>query len=118
MWYSTSYDDSDERTNDMARTITEDEANELADRVDGQVRYDYSGRSMYGATCFGVVCDVNDVLFGVALAQVLPDDADDLAPAARTDSMGHDTIVYFPGWTIEVETTDEPPMDSLKELLP
>lgn len=89
-------------------TISRDDAEELASAVDGKLYEDYSGRSMYDATCFGVVCDVSDVRIGVALAQALCDyDVDALARAARTDSMGHDVIVYFPGWQLEAADEDD-----------
>lgn len=84
-------------------TVTRDDAEELASMVDGRVYEDYIGRGMYSSSCFGIVHDVSDVLLGVSLANVMPDDADDLARAARSDSMGHDTITYFPGWTLAEE---------------
>lgn len=82
------------------------------------LREDYSGRGMYGDTCFGFV--TNDygssfaffVQLGIVGAQneeqSLDDDSDYfdtgeaelLANSARTDAMGHSTIVYFPGWSL------------------
>lgn len=72
--------------------------------------YDYyPGRGMMGSTCFGVVMsDVAEaVKLFLALAQasldaydMLMPELDGLAIAMRTDSLGHDAIIYFPGWTL------------------
>lgn len=69
---------------------------DLAARVDGEVSWNYSGRSMFGRTCVGIVHDINDIAFGVQLAQVFEDEAEELANDARTDSMGRSSITYFP----------------------
>ena len=64
------------------------------------VRADYSGRSMYGAECFGIVHSSQTELLvlvaGLAVAGV------DLGflRNARMDSMGLDMITYFPGTTL------------------
>jgi hypothetical protein len=79
----------------------EDELIGLLDEVD--VRTDYSGRGMYGATCFGLVVDKTDLLVGLALGQVLEglgEDAFEVLSNARTDNMGYDTIIYFPGYNL------------------
>lgn len=76
------------------------------------LREDYSGRFMYGAECLGIVHaphggDIGK--FYIYLAQYLDADvACELADAARTDSMGLDTITYWPGVTLEAEATVEP----------
>lgn len=89
-------------------TLTDDQVQELVyalDLDDEAVYARYSGRGMYGSTCFGLVLDVQDLLVGVALAQVFgPDDAWDIARKARTDNMGYSTIVYFPGVELEPDT--------------
>jgi hypothetical protein len=56
----------------------------------------YSGRGMYGRSCVGVVIPRGESLIriGVVLGAALGDDALDLEE--RTDSMGLDTIVYWP----------------------
>ena len=60
----------------------------------------YSGRNMYGRECFGVVIprDTNMLKLGFDLAKTLLEDEsfdiDDLD--YKTDSMGKDTIIYFP----------------------
>lgn len=79
-------------------------------------RSDYSGRGMYGATCIGFVIDSQSVMaLGIAIAHALDEvarlerlrasddesDVDELAAAfargVREDSMGLQSIVYFPG---------------------
>ena len=52
------------------------------------LRTDYSGRGMFGRTCWGIVCDdPNDIIVEVGLK------------GAKTDSMGTSTIVYWPNIT-------------------
>lgn len=77
---------------------------------EGKLHESYSGRAMYGDTCFGVVgsraeCFV--FLAGLANAFVMnegdPEAAIELAEVAQMDNMGLDLIMYFPGWTIERE---------------
>lgn len=71
---------------------------------------DYSGRGMYGASCFGLVmdseADVVQVLIelshdgeGCATSD-RKDAVQQLARAMRSDSMGMSGIWYFPGWTL------------------
>lgn len=87
----------------MARTITASQLEEIADQVDGTVRDDYSGRGMYGKTCFGIVAD-NSVLLGAALIITLGEDLGlQMAEKTVTDSMGRSTIFYWPGWTVAEE---------------
>jgi hypothetical protein len=64
---------------------------------------DYSGRGMYGATCFGITVNshASTTMFMLAVREVIGlEDTVYLASAMRSDSMGYDTIVYFPGWTL------------------
>lgn len=67
------------------------------------IRTDYSGRGMYGATCFGIVFREHRDIFSffVELAVEDYDTAELLARKARQDSMGRDAIVYFPGCTLD-----------------
>lgn len=52
---------------------------------DRELRTAYSGRCMFGATCYGIVCDdPEDVIAEVGVK------------GARTDSMGLHIIVYWP----------------------
>jgi hypothetical protein len=84
-----------------------------------QVRWDYSGRGMYGRTCFGFTGNQrNLVAFALGLGyesraqeddpseevEFTQGDAISFLAAVRTDSMGLDTIFYFPG--VEVEQED------------
>lgn len=64
------------------------------------VRGDYSGRAMYGETCAGFTTGCEFAL-GIDLGRLMGEDAEKLANKARTDSMGRDTIVYFPGVKLE-----------------
>lgn len=63
-------------------------------------RNDYSGRCMYGRCCVGIVCqDVLETL--VQLCQYIVDTSDDVdlqevLGSPRQDSMGLDSIIYFP----------------------
>ncbi len=83
-------------------------ADELEDRLIGlldevTVRNDYSGRGMYGDVCFGIVTSQSDVLVGYALGRVLEElegDGFEVLAKARTDNMGYDAIIYFPGFRL------------------
>jgi hypothetical protein len=78
---------------------------------------DYSGRGMYGRTCIALVGNTGDLLrFAAELAQIGDDtdtdtDAADMlqimADTVRTDSLGYDTVFYFPGITLEPEAADD-----------
>lgn len=68
---------------------------------------DYSGRAMYGKTCFAFTGSSSDLLsFGVQLGRWIADedahdsphsfDIDDFLVDVRTDSLGMQTIYYFP----------------------
>ena len=64
------------------------------------LREDYSGRAMYGESCFGIVCSDGEALHFVAsIAIILEGRADDWhwVEDVRTDSMGLSTIWYWPG---------------------
>jgi hypothetical protein len=68
-------------------------------------RYDYSGRGMFGATCFGIVCDlvgytafVGYLTGSRAENPDWEDDWQDIATAltaVQVDNMGSSTIFYF-----------------------
>lgn len=68
------------------------------------VRSDYSGRGMYGASCFGIVSDGSGWNLVQSLMELRADAEDeDLAEDLQTlldsepstDSMGYDTIYYW-----------------------
>ena len=68
------------------------------------VREDYSERGMYGDKCLGFVVSSHAPAYRlmVGLASVLgAEEAGDIARRAKTDSMGRDMIVYFPGVTLD-----------------
>lgn len=80
------------------------------------VRGDYSGRGMFGEKCAGFVCNYGSLVsLGVELHQLMGDDAIDVAAKATTDSMGRDTIVYFPGVQLE-DWKDEEPEEEEEEV--
>jgi hypothetical protein len=60
---------------------------EVAKRVNGTVREDYSGRGMFGKTCMGVVCD--EAIEAIEQAASLG------LFGAITDNMGKGWIVYW-----------------------
>lgn len=69
------------------------------------LRESYSGRGMYGEPCFGIVVDrIGEALMFAAEAYGMGLDLD--LSRAKMDGMGHGTIVYFPGHTIEGEGND------------
>lgn len=72
------------------------------------VRNDYSGRGMYGETCFGV-SGADEFTLGVIFHRLMGDTAVELANRANTDTLGRGTIVYFPGVKLEdfVEYEDD-----------
>lgn len=62
--------------------------NEAADIVGGELYEGYSGRGMYGQRCYGIVCDdYVSCIETVALQGIT---------GANTDSMGLQSIVYWP----------------------
>lgn len=97
------------------RTYPLDAITEAADSFEAVRPDGYSGRGMYGNTCAAVTFDDDSesFLFFARLGSFAAssDDATmdpshpaskamyELVHAARTDSMGRDIIVYFPGWT-------------------
>ena len=86
--------------------ITREEAEEIAEGVEGDVYERYSGRAMYGSTCFGITGAFSEVELGISLASVLGiDEAREVGRLARRDSMGRGIVVYFPG--VEVEGAND-----------
>lgn len=79
--------------------------------MDVEVREDYSGRGMHGATCLAIVTrdtdgdaqslgDILNAVYFMGLEMSIDEDDTDAITAilrsAQTDSMGHDTVIYFP----------------------
>jgi hypothetical protein len=96
-----------------AKTITTYDLEDIADYVQGETRTDYTGRGMYPNTCIGITTS-DPYKVGYAIAATFgidtlstDDDVDRIATGERlagaitVDSMGNDTIVYFPGWALE-----------------
>lgn len=71
----------------MMVIIDRSAVDELFRDIPCEVRYEYSGRGMYGRTCLGVVVDPKHV------SSVLRMNLGDRGPV--TDDMGIQTIVYW-----------------------
>ena len=90
-------------------TMTRSDLEELCDDAGVEdVRFDYSGRGMFGRTCFGFVGSVRDLAtffyrLGLVTDEVEGDDGtgEELARALRMDDMGLQTIFYFPGLEVQ-----------------
>ena len=67
------------------------------------VREDYSGRGMFGERCFGIVAESLEEVIPILRKALGDTQALDLLEAMSTDSMGRDTIYYFPGVIVESE---------------
>ena len=93
----------------MAEFAKSDILDALADAdIEEEPRWNYSGRGMYGRECFGIVGTMEDYSnFLLGLTTVFYDQVGDIYEArglvhrftecVSTDSMGYDTIFYFPG---------------------
>jgi len=81
--------------------------------VDGDVAIvpSYSGRAMYGETCFGVVHDNGQegeiaIVIVAAIIETGEEPEDAIRQAfkivrrARGDNMGRQYITYYPGWEL------------------
>ena len=71
---------------------------------DRALRESYSGRAMYGTTCFGITGSIHEYsAFLVELTRLDDEEqyASELAMSVRTDDMGRETIFYFPGIELE-----------------
>lgn len=83
---------------------------------DEDVRWNYSGRGMYGRTCFGIVGKLDDLLKFVYFCGVtdgIEQENDresifaDMMSGVCSDSMGYDTIYYWPELVVLVGEEDE-----------
>lgn len=109
----------------IKRELLEEILDEVGIDLVSDVRWDYSGRGMYGRTCFGFVGD-NHLLVAffaeLGRHQGWFDESgdDDRYPdldvvlssfqrALTTDNMGLNTIFYFPGVEIVEEYQDVDP---------
>ena len=87
-------------------TVTRDQiedVTEAAGLFEHTVRFDYSGRGMYGDTCFGIVGSISDLVNFVALAAVEIPGSEDWLHNVLMDSTGLSQIYYWPN----VEVTDD-----------
>jgi len=74
----------------------------------------YSGRGMYGKTCFGIIC-ANPIKAAMVITRILMMDyiddgemiLDTMMNLACSDSMGLDTIIYFPRVSVDVDEGDD-----------
>jgi len=90
--------------------ITYEELEEVINDSQADVRVQtYSGRGMYGKECLGFT--TNDPIGATAeiVGNIAEEDLRDRVVVAfqntRQDSMGHETIIYFPG--VKPELTED-----------
>ncbi len=91
--------------------VSQDTAEVLEEMFD-DVRYDYSGRGMFGAECVAIITDEGGFSIATSLQELQETYEDDeeisemldcmLNREPRTDSMGLSTVYYWP--SIEVES--------------
>lgn len=83
----------------MSNIISQAEAvtllEEIADEIHGSVYKDYSGRAMYGATCYGIKCDYPREAIEVATVHGIV--------GASQDQLGLSAIVYWKRITGKLE---------------
>ena len=88
----------------MTKKIISEPLAEVIAEYAEDVHLTYSGRGMYGDTCYGFSGDVARII-----GDVLQDIADmpdpirqfgEMLSISRRDNMGLGTILYFPGWSI------------------
>ena len=99
----------------MTKKIISEPLAEVIAEYTEDVHLTYSGRGMYGDTCYGFSGDVariiGDVLQDIADMPDLIRQFGEMLSISRRDSMGFRTILYFPSWSIaqncEVKTKSE-----------
>lgn len=70
---------------------------EAAEDAGLEVRRNYSGRCMYGKRCLAIVGNLSDILPAIYDAGFMAgQNDDDGVPAIQIDSMGTESVVYFP----------------------
>lgn len=89
-------------------TLTRDDlefAAAAAGLEDEALRTDYSGRGMYGQQCVGVIGDPADgTMFALKLSEEVEDvDFETMIRDTHLDSMGLQTITYWPSYQVEEE---------------
>jgi hypothetical protein len=93
----------DEASHTQLKTIFTD----LADMTDSRVRESYSGRSMYGKKCWGLVTDAPYHVIEVSGMYGLT--------GAVVDNMGRDYIVYWPDIICDPSRDEDVEDDSEEE---
>lgn len=85
----------------VSRTAVETAIEDAGMEPDEALREEYSGRGMYGGKTWGITGNLTGFLaFLVEFAKAEGSDgesAQELAQRVASDSMGWDTIFYFPG---------------------
>lgn len=93
----------------MAKKVITEPLTEVIAEYAEDVHLTYSGRGMYGETCYGFSGDVariiGDVLQDIADMPDLIRQFGEMLSESRQDSMGLGTVIYFPGWDIVPEGT-------------
>jgi len=73
-------------------TVSSDDFFCLANDIGGEVVEDYSGRGMFGKTCWGIICgNINECI---------ESGVDYGLKGAKSDNMGEQYIVYYPYITV------------------
>jgi hypothetical protein len=83
----------------------------LADDLGGNVRYDYSGRGMYGERCVGIVIPYPSEwieMVNERSENLFSDDEWCELERYSMDSMGLDSIVYWPNISVDNNEENEP----------
>jgi hypothetical protein len=83
------------------------ELEEIADECNGEVYPNYSGRFMYGRKCFGIS--------GSDPIEIIECAARHGLHSARYDSLGRDSIVYWPELRVNDDYEDHSYYDKLEE---
>ena len=81
------------------RSLLEEALYNVDGLADEDVYKGYSGRAMYGSTCFGLTLN-DERQYGRFLVELATTDHDlaiDLAERVTTDQLGLGQIFYFPG---------------------
>lgn len=82
------YNEYESMTKPKGMTKEQEKLWEAAQNNDRSLRTDYSGRGMFGKTCWGIVCDDPiDTITEVGIK------------GYKTDNMGYSVIVYWPNIT-------------------
>ncbi len=77
---------------------------DLAHDLEARMRFNYSGRGMMGAECVALISNLSPARMAmeVAVALYRNDETllvDSMTECVKTDNMGKDEMIYFPGIT-------------------